>query len=132
MEPSAKVRNAVLRFYEAVGAGDGPALERLFSRQTGVLAVGTDPEEWWAGHNTIVEAFQAQVQGMSSRKIVPGELNAFVEGTVAWAADRRTMRLVDSKEITIRETMLFHQEDGDWKLVQFHASIAVPNAELAG
>ena len=132
MEPSAEVRNGVLRFYEAVGAGDGPVLERLFSHQTGVLAVGTDPEEWWAGHDTIVEAFRAQLQGSGTRKVEPGDLNAFAEGSVGWAADRRTMRLASGKEITIRETFLFHQEDGDWKLVQFHASIAVPNAELAG
>jgi len=42
------------------------------------------------------------------------------------------MRLASGKEITVRETMLFRQEDGEWKLVQFHASVAVPNAELAG
>jgi hypothetical protein len=51
---------------------------------------------------------------------------------MGWAADRRTMRLAGGKEITIRETFLFHQEDGDWKLVQCHASVAVPNAELVG
>ena len=132
MNASAEIRDAVLRFYEAMGTGDGPALERLFSRQGGALAIGSDPGEWWAGHDAIVEAFQAQLHGRSSRKIVPGKLKAFAEGTVGWAADRRTMRLASGKEITVRETMLFRQEDGEWKLVQFHASVAVPNAELAG
>jgi ketosteroid isomerase-like protein len=132
MNPSVEIRDAVLRFYEAVATGDVSALERLFSRQSGVLAIGSDPDEWWAGHDTIVDAFKAQAQGMGTRKVVPGDLNAFVEGKVGWAADRRTMRLASGKQITIRETMLFHQEDGEWKLVQFHASVAVPNAELAG
>lgn len=122
----------MLRFYEAMGTGDAPALDRLFSREGGALAIGSDPGEWWAGHDTILEAFHAQLQGRSSRKIVPGELSTFVEGTVGWAADRRTMRLSSGKEITVRETMLFRQEDGIWALVQFHASFAVPNDELAG
>ena len=132
MNRSTKVRDAVLGLYESMGTGDVSALERLFSGQSGVLAIGSDPSEWWVGHDTIVEAFRAQLQGSGTRKVEPGDLNAFAEGSVGWAADRRTMRLASGKEITIRETFLFHQEDGDWKLVQFHASIAVPNAELAG
>ena len=132
MNPSTEVRNAVLCLYESMGTGDVSAIERLFSYESGVLAIGTDPNEWWAGHDTIVEAFRAQLQGSGMRMIEPGDLNAFAEGSVGWAADQRTMRLASGKEITIRETFLFRREDGDWKLVQFHASVAVPNAELAG
>ena len=132
MKPSTEVRNAVLCLYESMGTGDVSAIKRLFSCASGVLAIGTDPYEWWAGHDTIVEAFRAQLQGGGTRKVEPGDLNAFAEGSVGWAADRRTMRLASGKEITIRETFLFHREDGQWKLVQFHASVAVPNAELAG
>ncbi len=132
MNQSTEVGNAVLRLYETMATGDVSAIERIFSRQSGVLAIGSDPDEWWAGHDTIVEAFKVQLQGTGTRKVEPGDLSAFVEGTVGWAADRRIMRLASGREITVRETMLFHQEDGEWKLVQFHASVAVPNAELAG
>jgi hypothetical protein len=132
MNPSTEVRNAVLCLYESMGTGDVGVIERLFSRQSGFLAIGTDPNEWWVGHDTIVEAVRAQLQGTGTRTIEPGDLNAFAEGSVGWAADRCMMRLASGKDITIRETFLFHQEDGEWKLVQFHASVAVPNAELAG
>jgi ketosteroid isomerase-like protein len=132
MNPSAEIRDAVLRFYEAVATGDVSALERLISRERGVLAIGSDPNEWWAGYDAIQQAFKAQFHETGARQVHPGDLSAFVEGTVGWAADRRTMRLASGKELTIRETMLFHQEDGEWKLVQFHASVAVPNAELTG
>jgi len=114
MKPSTEVRNAALRLYESMATGDVGSFERLFSRESGVLAIGTDPGEWWAGHDTIIEAFKAQVQGSGTRKVEPGDLNAFAEGSVGWAADRRTMRLADGKESTIRETFLFHQKDGDW------------------
>ena len=131
MNPSTEVRSAVLRLYESMGTGNVDAIERLFSHRDGVLAIGSDPDEWWAGHDTIVEAFKAQLQATGTRKVEPGDLNAFAEGTVGWAADRRTRRLANGKELTFRETFLFHQEDGEWKLVQFHASVALPNAELA-
>jgi hypothetical protein len=132
MNPSTEVYQAVLRFYEAVGTGNESALDRISSRQRGILAIGTDPNKWWAGYDAIQQAFKAQFRESGTRRVTPGDLSAFAEGSVGWAADRRTMRLADGKESTIRETFLFHQEDGDWKLVQFHASAAVPNAELAG
>jgi hypothetical protein len=46
------------------------------------------------------------------------------------AADRCTIRLPNGRERIVRETTVWHQEEGEWKLVQFHASLAVPNSEL--
>jgi len=99
MEPSAELKSVVLRLYESMSTGDVSAVERLFSRQSGVLAVGSDPSEWWADHDAIAEAFRAQLQEMGARQIKAGELSAFVEGTVGWAVDRRTMRLANGREI---------------------------------
>jgi hypothetical protein len=130
MDSSAEVRAAVLRLYESMATGDVGAIERLFSRQGGVLGIGSDPAEWWVGHNAITRAFAAQLGETGTRNIEPGDLIAFSEGTVGWAADRRTIRLPNGKELVVRETTVWHQEEGEWKLVQFHASLAVPNSEL--
>lgn len=73
-----------------------------------------------------------QFQEMGKTKITAGELTAFVEGTVGWASDRRTNRLPNGKEMTIRETAVFLVEDGEWKMVQLHASLAIPNTEVFG
>jgi hypothetical protein len=132
LEQSPALESAVLRLYGAMAAGDVSAIERLFSRQNGVLAIGSDPAEWWAGHEAIVRAFEAQIGATGTRRIDPGELSAFVEGTVGWAVDRRTKRLPSGKELTVWETTVFHREDGEWKIVQFHASLAVSNAEVFG
>jgi hypothetical protein len=132
MNPSTEVRDAVLRLYESMGTGDVDTVKRLVSGENGTLVIGSDPAEWWAGHDAIIEAFKAQLQASGTRTIKPGDLHAFVEGTVGWAAGRRTMRMTSGKEITIRETFLFHREDGEWKLVQFHVSVVVPNVEPAG
>jgi ketosteroid isomerase-like protein len=127
MDPSAELESVVLRLYASMATGDLNAVERLFSSQNGVLAIGSDPAEWWAGHDAIKRAFEAQFQEMGARRVTPGELSAFVEGTVGWAADRRTIRLPNGKELTVRETTVFHKEDGEWKIVQFHASLCEPN-----
>jgi len=131
MNPSAELRNAVLRLYEGMSSGDVSAIERLFSRQSGVLAIGSDPNEWWSGYDTIVRAFKVQLQEMGTRQIQVGELNTFVEGAVGWA-DRHITRRMNDEEMTIRETIVFHKEDGEWKIVQFHASLGVPNTEVFG
>jgi len=131
MNSSVEIKNAVLALYEGMSKGDVSTVERLFSHQDGVLAIGSDPNEWWADHDTIVRAFKAQFQEMGARQVQVGELNTLVEGTVGWA-DRHLVRRMYGKEVTIRETLIFHLEDGEWKIVQFHASLAIPNNQMFG
>ena len=132
MNPSDEVKNAVLRLYESMSIGDVSAIERLFSHQSGILTIGSDPNEWWAGYDTIDRVFKAQFQGGTAKPILASDLNAFAEGTVGWASERRTSRLPNGKEITIRETFVFHQEEGEWKIVQLHVSLGIPNTDVFG
>ena len=37
---------------------------------------------------------------------------------------------MDGKRAPVRITAVLHQEDGDWKAVQTHASIGVPNDRM--
>jgi ketosteroid isomerase-like protein len=133
MNPSVELKNAMLRFIESFSSGDVSTIEHLFSHQDGVLALGTDPSEWWAGYDTITRVFKAQLQEMGGNvKLKVGELDAFVEGTVGWAASSARWQLPKGQEIPIRLTAVFHQEDKEWKIVQNHASIGVPNTETLG
>jgi hypothetical protein len=129
MRSSSDLRNAVLRLYESMGTSDMKTIENSFSRQGGVLAIGTDPSEWWSDQATIIDGFKTQFSRSGTRRVEPGELSTFVEGTVGWAADRRTKRLADGQEITIRETFVFHREDDEWKIVQMHASLALSDTK---
>jgi hypothetical protein len=65
-------------------------------------------------------------------KVVHGEVKAYEEGTVGWAADQGHFLLPDGSEVPFRITAVFHREDGDWRLVQEHASVAVSNEEAIG
>lgn len=82
MDSSTDLRNAVLRLYESMATADMEMVEHSFSRKSGVLAIGTDPSEWWAGHAAIAQAFRAQFGRSGTRRVNPGELSTFVEGTV--------------------------------------------------
>ena len=130
MERSVELKKIVLGLYESMSKGDVSAIEDIFSRQVGVLGIGSDPNEWWADYDAIVGAFKAQLQEMSTKQIQTGDIEAFVEGSVGWAYERRTFKA--GKEWSLRHTFVFHKEDEKWKIVQLHVSFGMPNTEVLG
>jgi SnoaL-like protein len=130
MDRSPELKNVMLRFYEAVSEGDLAFFDRLLSSQPDVLLIGTDPNEWWTDLALVNQTLKAQAQ--AGIKAVPGDLIALREGSVGWIADRPTFVLADGTQAPFRWTAVFHQEGGEWKMIQGHASIGVPNAEALG
>ncbi len=125
----------MLRFYEAATTGDLSFVERHVSRQEGAVFIGTDPNEWWEGFEAFVEAMRAQAEAMGGGglQIVAGQLQAYREGSVGWAIDRDALfRLPDGTEIPFRNTCVFLQEDGEWKVIHGHSSIGIRNEEMFG
>ena len=57
-------------------------------------------------------------------------LVAYCECSVGWTADRVMVMLPNGVGIPVRHTRFFHQEDGTWKMVHLHVSIAVPNESI--
>lgn len=51
---------------------------------------------------------------------------------MGWTAERAAFVVPGSRQIPVRITAVYHQEDGEWKVVQSHASVGVPNQELVG
>jgi ribulose-5-phosphate 4-epimerase/fuculose-1-phosphate aldolase len=134
MEQAPELKEILQHFYQGFASGDPSAFERLMSRHEGILAIGTDPNEWWDNLETLTRVTRAQLQEMraAGMSIVPGDAQCYREGSVGWIADRPSFRLADGSEISTRVTMVLHQEDGEWKAVQFHTSIGVPNQDVAG
>jgi hypothetical protein len=134
MEPSNELKELLLRFYQDFSAGDVALFERISSRQAGALSIGTDPTEWWEDYATLTQVARAQLREMRAAgiRLVPGEPQAYREGSVGWAADRPTFQLPDGTAWPLRLTLVFHQEQGEWKIVQSHASFGLPNEQLLG
>jgi adenylate cyclase len=133
MEQSDELRDLTVRLYEAEASGDLAFIEQHFSRQQGAVYIGSDPNEWWEGFEAFVEAMRAQSEAMGGMQIVPGELQAYREGNVGWSIDRDALfRLPDGTQIPFRNSCVFHQEDGEWKLIHGHTSIGVRNEAFFG
>jgi hypothetical protein len=68
----------------------------------------------------------------SKAEIAVRNLQAYSEGSVGWTMDRVTVRLSNGAELPVRHTRIFHKENGAWKMVHLHVSIAVPNESIGG
>jgi ketosteroid isomerase-like protein len=132
MEQSAELRELTSGFYRAMQRADMSFIGAQFSQEEGVLVIGTDPEEWWVGYETITRVFEEQIGATGGFLITGSNPKAFSEGDVGWVADQYTVQFQNGNAISFRVTMVFHKEAGEWKIVQQHASIGVPNEQAFG
>ena len=130
VQSSEEIRRVIDRWLVAVTAGDAePSLQRL-SQHTGALTIGTDPDEWWHGPETR-SVWGRQLEELGGMPLVWGEIEAWEEGTVGWAAAKMMLEGVDGTYMA-RSTYVLHLERGEWKLVQVHWSLGQTNAEVLG
>jgi len=124
---SEELKDLLLDLYQASAAGNQSFFEGLISNDDDVITIGSEPEEYWQGYSTILRERSSRSSTSDIGSIVPGDIQAFVEGAVGWVADRPTLKLTDGSELRLRLTAVFRSEAGRWKLVQQHVSIGVPN-----
>jgi hypothetical protein len=102
----------------------------MISRQQESMVLGTDPGEWLGDRDTWVAGFAEQVRAMPGVRLEPGDPVCYEEGSVGWAADRARFVLPDGAVVPIRLTVVARREEGEWRLVQAHFSVGVPNEDL--
>lgn len=131
MEPSAELRSVITRFFEAVTNGDEQAVSNRMSRRPGYERFGSDPEEWWQDGDaaTLVWLQQMREMGGGYPWHPVGDVTAFVEGSVGWAAMRAEFDTPATGLTPLRMTFVLHLEHGDWKIVQSHSSVPSTNEE---
>jgi hypothetical protein len=132
MERSEEIESIVHRVFEAIGSGDSGAVDGMVSRHPEVLLIGTDPSEWWSGHETISNILREQLKEMQDIGIELTDVRAYTEDGIGWASARARYEMPDGLGNEVRFTAVFRREDGDWRLVQGHSSIGVPNDQAFG
>ena len=132
MERSKAIETLVSKVYEAIKRGDAGAVASLIATGSSSRMIGTDPDEWWSGAETVNAALRAQLDDMGGIDLVGGEPEGYSVGTVGWFADRPAFRLADGNQVPVRLTGVVVLEDGSWKLIQAHVSVGVPNEEVVG
>jgi SnoaL-like protein len=131
MQPSSELRDLMVRLWEAFSAAEVAFVERHISAEDGVFGIGTDPQEWYEGPR-FRQVWKDQLQAMSGVSVAGSNPRAYQEGSVGWVADRPIFRFPGGVELTLRVTAVAHREDDEWKLVQIHTSVGVPNEQLLG
>ena len=58
------------RSYEALTDPNHAFCAATMAQQDGVVAIGSDPTEWWAGYETITSVFKVQMEEMSGLQSV--------------------------------------------------------------
>lgn len=126
MKRSEELRDFALLFCQAITSGDVGFLERHLSRHGGRVFIGAGSREWWTSDADAVKAYAAQTPDNGRGvQLTPGDPQAYQEGNVGWVADLAKIRLPDATEIPCRLTMVWHQDEGQWKIVQLHLSVGV-------
>ena len=128
MQQSEGVKEAMLRFYEAFTVYDVGSFDRLVSQEHESMVIGTAHDEWFDDREQWRSAF-----GIVGVRLEAGDaLRGWEGGSVGWVADQPTFVLHQhGATIPPRLTAIMRQEDGEWKLVQAHFCVDVPDEEAA-
>ena len=130
MQPSDELISLVLQNYKTEASSSGPldVARRFYSRQDGVIIVGSEPNDWFEDNDSIARFFEASSADKLEIKVEV--LKAYCEGTVGWTVDRVTVKLPNGGGLPVRHTRIFHKENDAWKVVHLHVSVAVPEESV--
>lgn len=129
MQPCDELKDLVLHHYGKFDSGgQADSIKETYSLEEGVVIIGNDPNEWFDDRDSIAAFMLAG--GSSRMEITVQNLEAYSEGSVGWTMDRVTVKLPNGVEVPVRHTRIFHRENGAWKMVHLHVSIAVPNEKI--
>jgi ketosteroid isomerase-like protein len=126
MRPSADVREAMLRFYDRLSAGDVASFDQLVSQEPATLVIGTAPGEWVTERDRMRFGFETEGVRMQ-----PARPAGYEEGSMGWVVDEPRFFFPDGSSMKTRLTAVLHREDGAWRLVHMHVSVGVPDDEVA-
>jgi ketosteroid isomerase-like protein len=129
-ERSPEIEQVVRDSLAAIQRSDIEGIARRTSRDACVLSIGSDATEWAEGYDEIMQLFRGSTpEGELGVQVGLDDVKAFREGSVGWAAGHGYFEMAGDR-VPVRLTVVLHQEDGEWKSVQSHASIGVPNERM--
>ena len=129
-ERSPEIEQVIRDTLDAMMRSDIEEIGRLTSRDPCVISIGSDATEWAEGHEEIMRLFRASgPEGELGVTVGLDDVAAFREGSVGWAAGHGYFE-IEGERVPVRLTAVLREEDGEWKTVQSHASIGVPNDQI--
>jgi class 3 adenylate cyclase len=135
MEPAPELASFVELMLRNWGEINANSLVDALSHHPGFLAIGTDPDEWWEGFDTVAAVWRVQMQEFDDIGIVHFEVEKIVawkEGTVGWVSSSLRLTVGETVNFPLRFTVVVHEEGAFWRIVNWHLSIPVINEEVFG
>jgi len=130
MRRSPEIEQVVRQFVDAVAGGDLGTVERLCSNEQGVVAIGSDAREYSRNFAEIMELMRDSTpEGESGITARIDDIAGYEEGNVGWADGTGRFER-DGDSVQVRMTAVARRENGEWRFVQSHASIGVPNEKM--
>jgi ketosteroid isomerase-like protein len=129
-ERSPEIEQVLRDTLDAVARSDLEGIGRRTSRDACVVGIGSDPTEWTEGYDDLMRLWaEATPDADLGVAIGLDDVKGFREGSVGWAAGHGFFEM-DGQRVPVRMSAVLHEEDGEWKAVQTHASIGVPNDRM--
>jgi hypothetical protein len=125
-----QVRAGLMAMVEALNNGDRNGVAASLSTRVECTLIGSDPEEWLTGDQLLAVMDQGMLAGDSPVRVVLDDTFVHVMGEVAWVEGRGRFIDPTSRERPYRMTAVVVREDGEWKGVQSHVSLGVPNDQI--
>ena len=124
-------RKTVHAYFDALTAGDARRLIALMSRAPYYVKIGTDENEYIQGEKNIPEYYRHHVDSTEDFTITCDYLDVQEREAVAWFYTRQIWTLKwqgQREQLAMRLTGVLEKEKEQWKFVQIHASLGVPES----
>ena len=124
-------RKTVHAYFDALTAGDARRLIALMSRAPYYVKIGTDENEYIQGGENISEYYRHHVDSTEDFTITCDYLDVQEREAVAWFYTRQIWTLKwqgQREQLAMRLTGVLEKEKDEWKFVQIHASLGVPES----
>jgi hypothetical protein len=132
MQYSHEICDVITGWFAAAVKGDTNWRDRHVSPLADLRIIGTDPEEWLKGKPAF-EFLANEAKHVGGKiSVVIQEVEGYREGNVGWGCAVPEITLQDGTIVSPRWSAVFHLENGTWRMVQLHASIAISNDEAFG
>lgn len=129
MQRMPEVEDLVEALADGMRRGDVDAVLALVSNDVTMMS-GTDESEWWTGYDAVTSALQGQLEAGGGFDITTGAPRAFGEGGLSVFDDQPVMTSPEGQSLTVRLTGAARlEDDGQWRFVQVHFSLGVPNED---
>lgn len=129
---SPELSSVIAGWFKAAVAGDTSWRDKHVSPDASLRIIGTDPDEWLVGE-AAYGFLRHEAETVGGRISVQlRHVEAFESGNVGWGVALPEITLLDGGKVTPRWSAVFLKDNGTWKLIQLHASIAIGNAEAFG